>query len=71
MKPMNFPGRKNQRRIDALARMKPPSSGAGHYERSIHPYSLLKAKIIPESIARGIRTKKDRRDRAKLSRNAS
>lgn len=67
MKPRNFPGRKNDRRIRAMARLSPPSKGLSHYEQAIHPYSILLARILPDSVARSVRTKKDRRDRAKFA----
>lgn len=59
MKPANFPGRKNDRRKTALARMQEPQ-GLGHYEKSKHPYYRTQKKIEPDSVARNIRTKKDR-----------
>lgn len=58
MKPKNFPGRKNARRRRALAQ-------AMVYGRK-DEVEVLKARILPESIARGIRTKKDRSSRGKL-----
>lgn len=66
MKPKNFPGRKNDRRISALARMKPMSEGLSLSEQSEHPYSILQARVLPDAMARNIRTKKDRHDRAKV-----
>jgi len=66
MKPRNFPGRKNDRRKAALARMRPPPKDLSHYDMSLHPYSLLAARILPESVARSARTKKDRSARGKL-----
>jgi hypothetical protein len=68
MKPMNFPGRKNERRKRALARMSPPGSGLSLYERSMHLYEITRQRILPDGIARAIRTKKDRSDNAKLHR---
>jgi hypothetical protein len=55
MKPRNFPGRKNARRKRALAR-------AGT-ELQAH------ARILPDAMARAVRTKKDRTAFAKLGRN--
>lgn len=56
MKPRNFPGRKNERRKRALARMKP---GADAYE-------VTRLRIVPDATARNVRTKKDRSAFAKL-----
>ena len=67
MKPANFPGRKNDRRIRALTRMAKPS-GLSLYEQSIHPYFITHSRIIPDVMARVIRTKKDRSASAGLRR---
>jgi len=56
MKPRNFPGRKNDRRKAALARG--PSDKAGA--------DVLRSRILPDQVARSIRTKKDRSDRGRL-----
>lgn len=66
MKPKNFPGRKNDRRKAALARIQPPPTHLSPYEMACHPYSRLSAKILPDSVARAIRTKKDRSARGKI-----
>jgi hypothetical protein len=64
MKPKNFPGRKNDRRNRAFARMKYPTRATGgalsHAERAVHPYFITQSRIVPDAVARGIRTKKDR-----------
>jgi hypothetical protein len=57
MKPKNFPGRKNTRRQEALARRFNEGAPAAELAR-------ITAKLNPN--ARAIRTKKDRRDRAKF-----
>jgi hypothetical protein len=66
MKPKNFPGRKNDRRKSALARMDAPRAGMSHAWMAEHPHSLLQKKILPDPVARGIRSKKDRSARGKL-----
>lgn len=58
MKPKNFPGRKNDRRKRALAQ-------AVRFGRA-DEVEVLKSRIIPDAMARGIRTKKDRSARGKL-----
>jgi hypothetical protein len=65
MKPKNFPGRKNERRKRALARMKKPV-GLSLYEQSEHPYFITESRIMSNSIARAVRTKKDRSAFARL-----
>lgn len=50
MKPRNFPGRVNRRRLAALARMAPASEAAAR----------TKAKLLDPAAARAIRTKKRR-----------
>lgn len=56
MKPMNFPGRVNCRRQNALKRLLPD-----HLEAKI-----LLERIMPDAVARNIRTKKDRTARVRL-----
>lgn len=56
MKPANFPGRKNDRRKRALANM----------SKDAKSYETTKARVLPDSVARGIRTKKDHSARGKL-----
>ncbi len=68
MKPMNFPGRKNDRRKRALANMAPPRPGLSHAALVEHPYELLRWRILPDAVARNVRTKKDRTHRAKIAR---
>lgn len=58
MKPANFPGRKNARRQTALAKMTDPR--LKHADKVGHHYYVLQARIVPDGIARMIRTKKDR-----------
>lgn len=65
MKPANFPGRKNDRRKGALARMPVPEK-TSHAQHAEHPYYRLAAKIVPDAIARSIHTKKDRSARGIL-----
>lgn len=65
MKPCNFPGRKNDRRKRALARMTKPV-GLSAAEQSEHPYFITAARILPDAVARGVRTKKDRSARGRL-----
>jgi hypothetical protein len=64
MKPRNFPGRKNDRRKAALARLKP--SVAFNPEKAKAEQAVLCSRILPDSMARGIRTKIDRSARGKL-----
>jgi hypothetical protein len=68
MKPMNFPGRKNERRKRALARMAKPPADLSAAALSEHPWEITRARILPDAIARGVRTKKDRTHRAKIAR---
>lgn len=59
MKPANFPERKRQRQLRALER---------------GPAGVVKADLLVERTAknrRDVRTKKDRRDRAKFTRGAA
>lgn len=67
MKPKNFPGRKNERRKRALGRMKPPR-GLSTEELARHPFEITRLRILPDSIARSIRTKKDRSAQARITR---
>lgn len=60
MKPANFPGRKNDRRKGALKRLK--GDGA---KKSLEQ-QVLTSRILPDSVARSARTKKDRSARGKL-----
>lgn len=46
--------------------MKPPPAGLSHAQIAEHPYTILKSRILPDAIARGIRTKKDRSARGKF-----
>ena len=70
MTPKNFPGRKNDRRIAALKRLgklnggTPP--GRTHGLSVQANIKALADRVVPPEQARAIRTKKDRRDRAKL-----
>lgn len=66
MKPKNFPGRKNDRRKAALSRMRPPVGTQSHAAIALHPYTILSSRIMPDEMARAIRTKKDRTSRAKV-----
>lgn len=70
MKPKNFPGRKNDRRLGALRRLgklnggTPPGRTKGpELQANINRLAAL---VMPPDDARAIRTKKDRRTRAKL-----
>lgn len=58
MKLKNSPGRKNDRRKRALAQ-------AIRFDRK-DEIEILRARILPDSMARSIRTKKDRSSRGKL-----
>jgi hypothetical protein len=58
MKPKNFPGRKNDRRKVALRE----AIAYGRKEEA----AILNARILPDAIARGVRTKKDRSARGKI-----
>ena len=58
MKPKNFPGRKNERRKKALLQ----TLAYGRKDEA----EVLKSRILPDSMARGIRTKIWRGDRGKL-----
>lgn len=66
MKPRNFPGRKNDRRIAALLHMKAPPAGLSLAQIVEHPHDILRRRILPDAVARAIRTKKDRSARGKL-----
>jgi hypothetical protein len=72
MYPMNFPGRKNERRIRALAQLRKPRNSKAirldrppgfHRETEIERLEEL---IMPANVAAGIRTKKDRSTRARF-----
>lgn len=58
MKPKNFPGRKNDRRKLALKQ-------AIAFKRTAE-VDALNSRILPDAMARGIRTKKDRSARGKF-----
>lgn len=67
MKPKNFPGRKNDRRIVALARLRdrlaiaPPAPwGATIIDRLQKEIDTLEDRIVDDDTARQVRTKKDR-----------
>lgn len=66
MRPANFPGRKNDRRKRALKRMKAPEPGMSHADLSEHPFVRTKLRIVPDEMARAVRTKKDRSSRARV-----
>jgi hypothetical protein len=68
MKPANFPGRKNDRRIRALSRMDKPR-GLSLAAQAQHPYFITRCRVLPDHVARGIRTKKDRTHRASFARS--
>lgn len=61
MKPANFPGRKNDRRKRAMARM---LGAPGLYDDDTR--AVTAARIVPDSTARAVRTKKDRSAQARL-----
>jgi len=58
MKPANFPGRKNNRRKRALVQ------AAAHGRKG--EVEVLSSRILPDAIARSIRTKINRSARGKL-----
>lgn len=62
MKPKNFPGRKNDRRKVALRslRNRKDQDAANLEALTLH------SRIMPDTVARGVRTKKDRSHKAKL-----
>lgn len=70
MTPANFPSRKNQRRLRALARFPkgPSRKGCRTEGRRLAELMRLRTSILSEAQARSIRTKKDRSARAKLAR---
>lgn len=70
MKTMNFPSRKNARRIGALARLRasPASEGLGNQLQRILEIKKLSDRIVPFEQAYAVRTKKDRSARGRLSR---
>ena len=73
MKPKNFLGRKNERRIKALARLEKslnspkliaPDAKEQHEKHVTQQQveiAILKAKIMEPNMARGMRTKKERK----------
>ena len=63
--PCNFPGRVNKRRIGALARLQQDPRKVILDERA-----ALEKRIVEQSYAVGLRTKKDHSSMAKFSRNA-
>lgn len=56
MKPKNFPGRKNQRRIAALSRI----TGCQKNHSNVTTIENTKAKIVDSTVALTIHTKKNR-----------
>ena len=65
MKPKNFPGRKNDRRKGALARLGSGVSLIGEGKKEREQRALM-SRIMSDGMARSIRTKKDRSARGKL-----
>lgn len=61
-KPANFPGRKNARRIRALAR----NSTKINKGAAVAEALALHKRILPQAQAEAIRTKKDRRNFARI-----
>lgn len=59
----NAPGRKNQRRKDALNYLELKDSLTEREHKIVH---ILEDKIVEDHVARSIRTKKDRRNRARV-----
>jgi hypothetical protein len=55
MKPKNFPGRKNKRRMSALKRLQKFPEETFAYKKE---FSALQNTIIPQEQARNIKTKK-------------
>ena len=72
MKPSNFPGRKNERRIRALAQLgRPQNTKADRLDRPpgfdrAAEKRAVGSLIVDADTARSIRTKKDRSARGKL-----
>lgn len=62
MKPANFPGRKNARRLAALRRW--PANPVSEKEERARDITALR--IMSDQEARSIRTKKDRSSQARL-----
>jgi hypothetical protein len=62
MKPKNFPGRKRERQITALAN----AAKKANQEAAMRESTALHGRIVSASVARGIRTKKDRSARGNL-----
>lgn len=62
MKPANFPGRRNERRKRALKllRNRKDQDAANAEALTLH------GRIMPDSVARGVRTRKNRAHMAKL-----
>ena len=71
MRVKNFPGRKNDRRKSALARLGARNGGTPPTQLDRDGLddedATLRNRIMPDSLARGIRTKKNRSARAKLT----
>lgn len=63
MKPKNFHGRVNDRRKGALRRLR-------NEPKNLAERQALEAKIMPDMVARSVRTKKDHSRLAKVGRNA-
>ena len=59
MKTGNYPAKRNARRIGAANRLK----------RDNPEFKILLGRIMTFAVAQGIRTKKDRHDKAKFGRN--
>lgn len=69
MKPANFPGRKNERRIGALSRLYGVISKTNDERRLQLAHTEMRnlgKRIVSSDNARAIRTKKDRSDKAKF-----
>lgn len=75
MKPSNFPGRKNLRRMKALNQLQRAKNTKAErldrppgFSRKLEQEKLEKL-IVPHAVARGVRSKKDRSSRGKLTRS--
>lgn len=70
MKPKNFPGRKNARRCEALARLDQHMASfvadGRRLDLANKERSALRSRIVAPDVARSIRTKKDRSSRGKF-----
>lgn len=66
MKPKNFPARKNARRIAALSRLR--VLAPEQRDRVDRETLTLHERIVHPATALGVRTKKDRSDRASFRR---